>query len=185
MIRIILIYISCLTFFFFRKESELHFCISFNQEKDQVEVLERQNNYFCIVTRIVLKLSNKAVEIRKKKMVICNCVITKYENRYLEDFIFEYDTFESFMRLRNSSESWNSYIFCLKINKKIKKTENDWLQSKTTELSQFSTRKLVFESFPVALNLDMTWDPSGRALCNLLLDSSWSYLFAPKKENII
>lgn len=99
----------------------MHFCISFNQEKDQVEVLERQNNYFCIVRRIVLKLSNKAVEIRKKKMVICNCVITKYENRYLEDFIFEYDTFESFMRLRNSSESRNSYIFCLKINKKIKK----------------------------------------------------------------
>lgn len=56
-------------------------------------------------------------------MVICNCVITKYENRYLEDFIFEYDTFESFMKLRNSSESRNSYIFCLKINKKIKKKQ--------------------------------------------------------------
>lgn len=61
---------------------------------------------------------------------------------------------------------------------------SDRLQSKTTELSQFSTRKLVFESFPAALNLDMTSDPSGRAQCNLANSIRHGHIYSQRKDEI-
>lgn len=101
-----------------------------------------------------------------------------YENRYSEDFKLEYDTYE-FVRK-------SKFLLLFSQNQQQKKTgNNDRLQSKTTELSQFSTRKLVFESFPAGLNLDMTSDPSGRALCNLFNSIRHGHIYSQRKVEIL
>lgn len=105
-----------------------------------------------------------------------SCVITKISIQRILNWN---------MTRMNSWESRNSYFFSLEINNKKKRGNNDRLQSKTTELSQFSTRKLVFESFPAGLNLDMTSDPSGRALCNLFNSIRHGHIYSQRKVEIL